>query len=67
MKLYKKIFQEIKKPQTVADKHQYKILIDTIKNPLKGKFLGGPTEEEAIEILKNKYGYTDADIEKLRK
>ena len=67
MKSYKKIFQEIKKPQTVADKHQYKILIDTIKNPLKGKFLGGPTEEEAIEILKNKYGYTDADIEKLRK
>lgn len=67
MKPYKKIFQEIKKPQTVADKHQYKILIDTIKNPLKGKFLGGPTEEEAIEILKNKYGYTDADIEKLKK
>ncbi len=67
MKPYKKIFQEIKKPQTVTDKHQYKILIDTIKNPLKGKFLGGPTEEEAIEILKNKYGYTDADIEKLRK
>lgn len=67
MKPYKKIFQEIKKSQTVADKHQYKILIDTIKNPLKGKFLGGPTEEDAIEILKNKYGYTDADIEKLRK
>lgn len=46
--------------------HQYKIAIDTVKNPLKGKFLGGPNESEAIAILKNKFGYTDKDIKNLQ-
>lgn len=53
--------EAVKKPT-----HQLKIAIDTVKNPLKGKFLGGPSEEEAIEILKNKFGYSDDDIKKLK-
>ena len=47
---------------SIFDKHQLKILLDTIRNPLKGKFLGGPTVFEAKNILKLKFGYTDEDI-----
>ena len=49
------------------DAHQKKIAIDTVKNPMKGKFLGGPSAEEAEEILRKKFGYTDAQIKKLKK
>jgi uncharacterized protein YjbI with pentapeptide repeats len=51
---------------TVPDQHQLKILIDNVKNPLKGKFLGGPSAEEAEEILREKFRYTDAQIKKLK-
>ena len=37
---------------SVADKHQLKILKDTVKNPMKGILLGGPSAEEAKEIVK---------------
>lgn len=47
--------------------HQYKIAVDTVKNPLKGKFMGGPTEKEAIGTLKRVFGYSDSDIRKLQK
>jgi hypothetical protein len=50
-----------------ADKHQKKIAIDTIKNPNKGKFLGGPSAAEAEKILKDKFGYTDSQIKKLKR
>jgi rubrerythrin len=50
---------------SVADKHQKRIAIDTVRNPAKA-FLGGPSEKEAVEILKTKFGYTDAQIKKLR-
>ena len=39
--------------------HQLKIAIDTVKNPLKGKFLGGPSAKEAEKTLRTKYKYTD--------
>lgn len=53
--------------KSVPDKHQLKILKDTVKNPMKGKFLGGPSAEEAEEILRTKFGYSDAQIKKLKK
>jgi hypothetical protein len=51
---------------SVADRHQLKILRDTVKNPLKG-MLGGPSAEEAEQILRDKYKYTDAQIRQLKK
>jgi hypothetical protein len=54
-------------PDSVPNAHQLKILRDTVKNPLKGKFLGGPSAEEAEEILRAKFRYTDKDIQKLKK
>lgn len=51
---------------SVPDKHQLKILKDTVKNPSKGMFLGGPSAEEAEKILKKKFGFTDAQIKKLK-
>ncbi len=50
----------------VPSKHQEKIAKDTVKNPDKA-LLGGPSEEEAEKMLKNKFGYTDAQITKLKK
>jgi len=55
-----------KKPSNPADRHQHKILVDTVKNPLKGKFLGGPSAEEAEETLREKFKYTDAEIQRLK-
>ncbi len=52
------------KQASVPDKHQLKILIDTIKNPSKA-LLGGPSVEEAKEILKSKFKYTDHKIKEL--
>ena len=49
------------------NKHQERICKDTIKNPLKGIFLGGPTAEEAEEILRKDFGYTDKQIQKLKR
>lgn len=51
---------------SVADKHQLKILKDTVKNPAKGKFMGGPSAEEAEKILRSKFKFTDAQIKKLK-
>lgn len=50
---------------SVPDQHQLKILKDTVKNPLKGKFLGGPSAEESKTLLKSKFGWSDARIKKL--
>lgn len=52
---------------SVPDKHQLRILKDTVANPLKGKFLGGPTAEEAEETLRKKFKFTDKQIENLKK
>lgn len=46
--------------------HQHRIARDTVKNPLKGKFLGGPSAEEAENTLRTKYKYTDKQIAKLK-
>ena len=64
MKLIEKYLGEAK---SIPDKHQEKICKDTVKNPAKGMFLGGPSAEEAEKILRKKFGYTDAQIKKLKK
>lgn len=51
---------------SVPDKHQLRICKDTVKNPLKGVFLGGPNAEESEKILREKFGYTDKQINKLK-
>ena len=50
----------------VPEQHQLRILRDTVKNPAKGMFLGGPTAEEAEKTLKEEFGYTDEQIKKLK-
>lgn len=55
-----------KKELTTPEKHQLKILIDTVKNPDKG-LLSGPDADEAKRILKEKYHYTDKQISDLEK
>jgi hypothetical protein len=51
----------------VPEDHQLKILKDTVKNPLKGKFLGGPSAEEAEKTLREKFKFTDKQIDALKK
>ena len=51
---------------SVPDKHQLRVLKDTVKNPLKGVFLGGPSAEESEKILRDKFGYTDKQISNLK-
>jgi hypothetical protein len=54
-------------PKNVPDKHQLKILIDTLKmHPAMAGDMGGPSREEAEEILKSKFKWTDADIHKIK-
>lgn len=55
------------KDASIPDMHQKRILIDTIKNPAKGMFLGGPSFAEAKEILMKKFGYTEQAIKNLAK
>ena len=41
---------------SVPETHQLRIAKDTIKNPLKGVFLGGPSLADAKEIVKRLTG-----------
>ena len=52
---------------SVPDQHQLKILKDTVKNPMKGRILGGPSAEEAEKTLKDKFKFTDKQIANLKK
>lgn len=66
LEAYQNIIREGKKKKlTTPEKHQLKIAIDTVKNPAKGMFLGGPSAKEAESILK-KFGYSDKEIKKLK-
>jgi hypothetical protein len=46
--------------------HEHAIAVDTVKNPLKGLFLGGPSADQAERSLRNRFGYNDAEIGKLK-
>lgn len=61
------VLREGKKSEySVADQHQLKILLDTLKNPSKA-VIGNITVEECEKILMTKYKYTKDQIEKLKK
>ena len=49
----------------IADKHQLKILVDTVRN-LDRWLLGGPNESQAIQILKTKFNYSDKKIKAIQ-
>ena len=51
---------------SVADAYQLRILKDTVRNPLKGQFLGGPSAEEAEETLRSKFRFTSEQIRNLK-
>jgi len=40
-------------------------LRDTVRNPAKA-LMGGPTEAEAVRVLKEQFGYTDKELDTLR-
>ena len=46
------------KKMDILDKHQLKILIDTLRNPNKW-LLGGTNETQDVQILKTKFNYSD--------
>ena len=49
----------------ITDKHQLKILVDTVRNPDRW-LLGGPNESQAIQILKIKFNYSDKKIKAIQ-
>ncbi len=51
---------------SVADAHQLRILKDSVRNPLKGLFLGGPSAEEAEYILRSKFRFTSEQIQNMK-
>jgi hypothetical protein len=51
----------------VPDKHQLRIAVDTVKNPLKGLFLGGMDANQAEKLLREKFGYSETSIERLKR
>jgi hypothetical protein len=61
----KKGYELAEEAKSVPDKHQEKIAKDTLKNPNKS-LMGGPSAKEAEEILRNKFGYSTAQIKKLK-
>jgi hypothetical protein len=46
--------------------HEHAIAKDTVKNPMKGLFLGGPTAEQAEAKLRGRFGYSDKEISNLK-
>lgn len=48
---------------SVFDKHEHRIARDTLRmNPAMAGVMGGPTPEQATRTLREKFGYSDADI-----
>ena len=64
-KVYVAKNSDLGESKSVPDKHQEKIAKDTLRNPNKS-LMGGPSAKEAEEILRNKFGYSTAQIKKLK-
>jgi hypothetical protein len=65
---YNKINESKKIPKKdTPEYHEHKIAISVVKNPTEGLFLGGLSEKDAIKTLQKKFGYSDEDIERLKK
>ncbi len=54
------------KGKNTAEKHQEKICLDTIKNPRKSYFLGGPDYLESRKFLLS-IGYSKEELKELEK
>lgn len=50
---------------SIPDRHQKRICIETVFQPMKA-FLGGPSVEEAEKILLEKFGFTERQIASLK-
>lgn len=57
----------MKRDLSIPDRHQFRICVDTVKNPMKGRFLGGMTADEAESLLRHKFSMTEASIQSLKK
>jgi len=56
-----------RKPRDTMERHQLKVLTDTLKMPAAmAGVMGGPDQEEAEDILRSKFQYTDAEIRWLK-
>lgn len=55
------------KDVNIFDFHRIKILKDNVRNPLKALFLSNTTADESEKILRNEYGFTNKQIEALKK
>jgi hypothetical protein len=56
-----------RKPRSTIERHQVKVLTDTLKMPVEmAGVMGGPDAEEAEQILRRKYQYTDSEISRLK-
>lgn len=62
----KKVHESLDEALSIPDKHQHKICVDNVKNPMKARILGGPSAEEAEHLLRTKFGYKDHQIKKLK-
>jgi hypothetical protein len=51
--------------KTIPDQHQHRIAVETVKRPML-KLLGGMDLYEAERLLKEKFGYTDKQINLLK-
>jgi len=51
--------------KSVFDEHQYRIAVDTVKNPLKS-LLGGIDSDEAEKILREKFNVSQYEIDKMK-
>ena len=61
-----KMHESLNEGLSVPDKHQHRICVDNVKNPMKARILGGPSAEEAEHLLRTKFGYKDHQIKKLK-
>jgi hypothetical protein len=66
MDSFDQIAEAVGKQRSVPDMHQLRVLKQTLQMPdqMVG-VMGGPSKEESREILKSKFGYSDAQIAKL--
>ncbi len=51
---------------SVPDKHQLRLCVDTVKNPLKGMFLGGPSAANAERLLRETFEWSTERIAALK-
>lgn len=54
--------------EAVADRHQLKVLRQTLRMPPSlAEAMGGPSPSEAEKVLRQKFKYTDSQIRKLKR